>query len=205
MPPTDPNATLDAAQDPSEDTPADATEDTEQDATENTVDWQARYAEAQKVIARQGQELGMLRQSDDADEGDDAEEEDAEEPDEADAPPTRGNDRLERDSWQLAESIYGPESIKAYSNAATLLDRAATPADYVAAFEAYHEARLESAAKKARKAAPAQGGEPSQSRVDANRPDTGPRNDFDRQAEEALAKGNSLGWFQAQVRKVRGE
>lgn len=199
MPPTDGlEATFDPQQDPAEDTLADGTEDTDQDDAENTVDWEKRYRDLQSFTTKRIEQLqSQLMGGDEGDE-DAEEEDDDEEPDDAGTA-----SRLEQQNWALAEQMFGGAAIKAYERAAKLMDRAQTPADYVAAFEAYHQARI-GGTKKPNTRQQAQADEPSQP-VDANRPDTSPRTDFDRQAEEARASGNSLAWFQAQVRRVRGE
>jgi len=195
--PTEPSAPQPDAPGPDEGTPEDAGQDTAQDTQRTTADWESRYREAQKVIAKQGQELGIYRKAP-------AAREDPEPEEEPDPEPVRGtsSSRLEKDSWRLAEQIYGEEAIAAYGRAATLLDRAATPADYVAAFEAYHQRRLEGAAPA--KAAPAASAA-EQTHTESNRPDAGPRTDFDQEAEAALAKGDSRGFLLAQIRKFRGE
>jgi hypothetical protein len=201
VPPTDGlDATPDPQQDPSEDTLADGTEDTGQDDAENTVDWEARYKALQSHTSKQIDDLrSKLTGSSDGDESDDEEEEG-----EPEAPATsRDADRLEEQNWQLAETVFGPDAIKAYDKAARVLDKAQTPSDYVAAFEAYHQARLD-AANKPRKRPQAQADQPSQP-VDPNRPDTSPRNDYDRKAEEAFAKGDSKGFLLAQIQRIRGE
>jgi hypothetical protein len=200
VPPTDPNATLAAAAEPIPDTQPDAKQDTAADTQTGTVDWEKRYKELQSHTARQ---IDTLRRQVEVSSPDD--DEPAPDPVETPEPQGQPSARLTRDSWQLAESIYGGEAIDAYGRAATLLERAQTPADYVAAFEAYHQRRLEGAApKQAAAQAPAQG-EPQQPRVESNRSDTSPRNELDQEAEAALAKGDSRGFFLAQLRKIRGE
>jgi hypothetical protein len=199
--PTDPTATLDPEQDPETDTLSDTAEDTAEDTQGTTVDWETRYKQEQIHISRQAAEIKTLKaQLAEPAEVDD----DDDEPDEPEEPD--GSARLERDSWRLAEKEYGRASITAYTKAARLLDRASTPSDYVAAFEAYHAARLEYElkrfAKEAEGAAPER---PTQPPIESNRPDVGPRNNLDREAEAALAKGDSRGFLLAQVRKIRGD
>ena len=203
MPPTDDLATRgEPQQDPTEDTQADGAADTDQDDAENTIDWKERYQELQSAKDRKIAELqaklagGPSQDDDEEDEG--ADDEDDDEPAES-----RGGDRLEEQNWALAETVFGSDAIKAYGKSATLLERAQTPADFVGAFEAYHQARLRGAAKPKRQQQ-AQASEPSQP-VDANRSDAAPRNDLDRQAEEALARGDSRSWLTAQVKRIRGE
>jgi hypothetical protein len=198
--PANPNATPDDAAGPDEDTQPDANQDTAAD-TQGSVEWEAKYREAQKVISRQGQELGLLRRVDPEQDDETEDEEPEPEPE-----PTRtpASDRLERDSWALAEQIYGEDSIAAYGRAAKLLDRAATPADYVAAFEAYHQARLGDG-KPAAAAVPAQGNGSPQQHIESNRPDASPPTDLDQAAEAALAKGDSRGYFYKKLQAIRGE
>jgi hypothetical protein len=200
--PSDPNATLEDDQDPDEDTLTDPAEDTDQD-TQGAVDWEARYKQLQAYSTRRDQELAAAREgSDDGDDEDEDEEGYEEEPDEA-------PDRLMLDSWRLAEKEYGKEAIRAYDKAARILDRASTPADYMAAFEAYHADRLASEVKKFEKQQQQSGGGQAQGQtsrppVDTNRADAAPRN-YDAQSEAALAKGDSRSWLLAQVQRVRGE
>lgn len=204
MPPTVPDPTLDSAQEPFEGTPADEPEDTAAENEENTGDWESRYKELQSYTTRQIDQLRRQLESTTA--SDEDEEEESEDDEQAEPEPAdRTNSRLERESWQLAEQVYGQGAIKAYNKAEVVFNRAQTPADYIAAFETYHQARLDGATRKVAREQ-AQGNEPSQpNRVDANRPDAGPRNDLNREAEEAFERGDSLGFFRAQVRKIRGE
>jgi hypothetical protein len=201
--PTDPNATQDPAQDPTEDNPADESLDTAPDTQGSSVDWEQKYREAQKLISKQGHELGIYRQSATESNEDD---EEAEEEEPEPQPQRRDRSvesRLELESWQLAEQVYGEEALAAYTRSAPLLDRAVTPADYVAAFEAYHQARL-GGVKPAKAAAAAQAqGEPPQPRMESNRPDEGPdQTQIDQRAEAAKAKGDSRGWIQTQLEKA---
>ncbi len=198
--PTDPNATPDPALDPTEGTPADESEGTAEDTQGSSVDWEKKYREAQKVISKQGQELGLYRQQS-TDESDEDEEEDEE--DEPEPQPRQreraSEDRLAGDSWVLAEQLYGAEAVTAYGKAAKLWNRAVTPADHVAAMEAYHEARLAGATPQQAASPQAQGNAP-QPRIESNRPDEGPnQTEIDRKAEAAKAKGDSRGWLSAQL------
>jgi hypothetical protein len=199
--PQDPNATLDPEQDPAADTQPETSQDGQQDTPQATVDWETRYKQLQALKDRQlaeaNRKLAELQSApdEDDDEGTDEQEEPA---------PNAGAERLERDSWRLAEKEYGRSAINAYGKAARLLDRASTPSDYVAAFEAYYTARLDSETKeyaKQAKAAP----EDAQPPTESNRPDVSPRNDLNQEAEAAFAKGDSRGFLLAQIRKIRGE
>jgi hypothetical protein len=196
----DPNATLDAGEDPTADTLDGESQDTDTDTQGATVDWETRYKQLQSFSTRQIAALQRQVESAPVEDEDEDEEDDDEEPD-----PNAGSERLERDSWRLAEQEYGKESVAAYGKAARLLDRASTPADYVGAFEAYYTARLEADTKRyAKESGKAQGG-PSQPRIESNRPDAAPRNNLDPDAEAALAKGDSRGYLLAQIRRIRGE
>lgn len=204
--PPDPNTIPDPAQDPDADTPGDESEDTAADTQGNTGDWETRYRNlqshtSQKIDQLQRQLEALTTQGDD----DEAAGEDDSDEEEDEAPVRdRRAERLERESWALAEQVYGGDTIKAYEKAAVLFDKAQTPADYIAAFEAYHQARLGGGQKKAQRQA--QDDSSQQPQVDPNRPDASPRNDnLNREAEEARARGDSRGFFLAQVRRLRGE
>jgi len=180
---------LDDDPDPSADTPEVKAEDTTEADDQPGSDPAARLAEAHATITRQAQELALFRGKAQADEP-------------VVRPPAAapGDDILARttqDSWALAEQLHGTEAIDAYRVAYRLYEAAATPADYVTAFEAYHDLRSGKAAALATSS-----GKPSRAaattpKVDANRSDPGP--DL-ANADEKLAearKGNSLGAFAA--------
>ena len=201
--PTDPNATQDPAPDPIEDTQADGSQDTAPDTQGSTVDWETRYKELQKRATKAERERDLLRQQ-----ATPAPDEDEEEPeDEAEPAPTAkaspaANSRVQRDLWNLAEQLYGSDAVEAYGHAQRLVSRAETPADYIAAFEAYHERRLAGATPKAA-AAPAQGEQAPQRRIESNRPDASPDlTELDRQAEAAAAKGDLRGVLAARIEKT---
>jgi hypothetical protein len=102
---------------------------------------------------------------------------------------------LEADSWTLAEQVYGGDAIEAYRAAADLLERAVTPADYLAAFEAYHSIRSgegEAAAPTSGKPSRAEATTP---RVDANRSDLGPDLQDAQEKLSEARKGKSLANF----------
>lgn len=182
---------LDDEQDPTEDTPDDEAEDTAAADDQPGSDAESRLLEAQQTITRQAQELalyrGRVQASEPVDDGDESSD--------------GQNDFLTRatqDSWALAERIHGEEAIGAYRVAFDLIERATTPADYVTAFEAYHQVRL---GKNSDGSEPAQGsGKPNRSaalapKVDANRSEPGPDlQDADKKLSEAR-KGKDLGAF----------
>jgi hypothetical protein len=207
----EPTATSDADADPAEDTHDGDDEDTAQDTPEPGQpkdDWEARYKEAQKVIGRQGAELRILRgvdtADDDEDEGDEESDDDFEEPADRSGPDD-GLDGLARDSWALAEARYGEEAVDAYKAAYRVYSRAETPADFIAAFEAYHEIRSGGGSKADASAAAdgAGNGKPKRQdaiepRVDTNRSDASPDLDgLESQFEEAKAKGDLRGFVHA--------
>lgn len=182
-----------------QDTPADA---------EQPTDWEARYKEQQKVLARQGQELGVWRRGETpTGRGREA----APEPDEGDG---GGDDNdyvavLEADSWRAAEALYGEGAVAAYSAAYEIFERAQTPADYIAAFEAYHDIRSKGGSPEDAAAAAA-GEQPVrrtrseavQPRVDLNRSDAGP--DLNDKGVEEARKSGDLGKFVSAATRAMG-
>ena len=121
------------------------------DTAQNTqasppVDWQARYRALEADHTRKSTELAALKRA--ADVPDEDEDEEQEPPIQ---PRKRGRNlaaeleaeraRRENAEWVIASSVYGQEVIEAYSASADLLSAAETAADYVAAFEAYHQRR----------------------------------------------------------------
>lgn len=199
------------AQDPETDTPetpaAEPGEDTPE--PEQQVDYKARWEKAQELIGRQGHELGLYRRGetpeddgsgDEPDEGDEQQSATAADPYLA---------RLEDQSWELAEQLYGPQAVEAYGIAARIFNKAETPADHLAAFEAYYEARSGGASPgqaTAAAAAPATSrtrAEAVQPRVDANRSDAGPDPSETAKLEEAR-KGKDLGAFTRAATRALG-
>lgn len=122
---------LDDELDPTEDTPDSENEDTDAADEPDPSDPEERQKEAQRTITRLSQENARLKELAEASDDDD-------EDDEASDPQTA---KFEQESWALAETLYGEAAIDAYGAAYRLLRNATTPADHVAAFEAYHEAR----------------------------------------------------------------
>ena len=182
---------LEDEQDPSADTPDDEAEDQTEADDQPGSDTESRLLEAQQTITRQAQELALFRGKSQASE-----------------PVDDGGDggdgqsdfltRATQDSWALAERVHGEEAIGAYRVAFDLIERATTPADYVTAFEAYHQVRLGKAPDGTE---PVKGsGKPSRSaaltpKVDANQSEPGPDlQDADKKLSEAR-KGKDLGAF----------
>lgn len=195
-------------QDPEADTPDDVDEPDETETPDQPeqpdTDWETRYKEQQKLLDRQGAELGIYRRGGtptqrggrrEAEPADDGEPDDAGDDD--------GEDgfvqSLSAESWELAEARYGPEAVGAYGAAYRILERAQTPADFIAAFEAYHNVRSQGGtAEDAAAAASGSGTRRSraqavQPKVDPNRSDAGP-DLTDKDVEEAR-KSNDLGTF----------
>jgi hypothetical protein len=186
-----------------------AEQDTPDDAEQPDTDWEARYKESEKLRARQGQELGVWRRGGTpaADRG----RKPAAGESTADDADAEGDNEyataLESDSWRAAEAIYGAEAIDAYDAAFDIFERAQTPADYIAAFEAYHEIRsgggtqedaadaaADATTKRSRSAA-------VQPRVDLNRSDAGPDLN-DKDVEEARKSGDLGKFVSAATRRM---
>lgn len=189
---------LDDELDPTADAPApEAEEPAAADDTPGS-DPETRLAEAQGLITRQQQELALFRGK-------------ASQPEESAAGETTSSDdflaRATQDSWTLAEKLYGEQAIDAYRTAQQLLDRAATPADYMAAFEAYHDIRSGKADAKPEAGAAVAGktrAEAIQPRVDANRSDPGPDlSNADEKLSEAR-KAGSLDKFASAAAALMG-
>lgn len=173
------------------------------------IDWQARYralqaeftAKAQAVASRDA-ELEKLRAQ--ADAGDDETDEDA--PAQR-RKASRASEReaalaaaLEEAEWTIARSIYPDEVIDAYASAAGLLERAQTAADYVGAFEAYHQARNRGATpQQAAEAAPTPAVPPI---ADSNRSDAPVLPEIENQLREAAQKRDLTSWVGAKLKQL---
>lgn len=193
MPQTDSSATLDDAPRGGDDT----TQDTAPDTQAGSVDWEKRYRDLQSAKDREVDTLRRQLEAAQAEDG--GGEEDDEEDGEPEAPAPKPSNRLERDSWQLATKVYGEDAIDAYGKSAVLLERAATPADFVAAFEAYHQARLAGSAPAQAQAAARQE-EPQSVQTGTNRPEASPP-ETNREAQAALASGDGVGYLRAQLKR----
>jgi hypothetical protein len=195
--PDDDQTPLDPETDPDEDTPDAEGEEPEADDQPGS-DPEARLAEKDAYIAQLQQELSLHRGK--------AQEPEDEAADEGEA---SSNDLLVRatqDSWALAERLHGGEAIEAYRVAHRLIERAATPADFVTAFEAYHDIRSGKIATKPEGKGAAQGktrAEALQPRVDANRSDPGSDPNADEKLSEAK-KAGSLDKFTAAAAAMMG-
>lgn len=151
--------------DPTEDTPEPDDEEGAEADAQPEPDQSRRLTEAQATITRQAQELALFRKQAAAG---------ASEPDAEAAGSDPYQARLEAESWTLAEQVYGADAIEAYRAASELIEQAVTPADYMAAFEAYHAIRSgESAAPVTGSVKPSRA-EATTPRVDTNRSDLGP-------------------------------
>ena len=178
---------LDPEPDPTEDTPDAEGEETAEADDQPGSDPEARLAEAQKLITQQAQELSLFRAKP------------KDQPAASSSASEASSDdflaRATQDSWTLAETIHGAEAIEAYRVAFDLYDKAQTPADYVTAFEAYHQIRSGKAPGASKAAdAPAAGtktrAEATQPRVDANRSDPGSDPNADEKLSEARKSGS---------------
>lgn len=170
--------------DPTEDTPEPELEDTAD--ADSQADWTPKdRKEASRKVSEQGREIADLRKQLELlrSGGDDADDADVDAGD--DGPPTR----YEADSWQLAETVYGPEALAAYDAFYPLYEKAETPADVMAALMAFHRGISGEAAPEGGDAppAPGNGADPTAPRVvDPNRSD-GP--DSDEKIAEARKSG----------------
>jgi hypothetical protein len=99
--------------------------------------------------------------------------------------------------WQNARSVFGEDVIADYARSAELLGSAATPADYVNAFEVYHQARSKGMTHQqaVAEAAPP----PPAPAVDSNRSDGPLLTEVDQKLREAAAAGDMRGWLKAQL------
>jgi hypothetical protein len=184
----DDQAPLEDDPDPTADTPETEPEDTTEADDQPGSDPTARLAEAQATITRQAQELALFRGKAQADEP-------VAEP--ATAPSNDFLARATQDSWALAERLHGTGAIDAYRVAYRLYEAAATPADFVTAFEAYHELRSGKAVETAKGSDKPSRSAATAPKVDANRSDLGPDlANADEKLSEAR-KGNSLDKFAA--------
>ena len=199
--PDDDQTPLDPETDPDENTPDPEGEETAEADDQPGSDPETRLAEAQATITRQAQELALYRGKAIEPDGDD----------ESGGEPS-SDDMLVRatqDSWQLAERLHGAEAIDAYRVAHRLIERAATPADFVTALEAYHQIRsgtLDPSGKPAAGKAKATGqtrAEALEPRVDANRSDPGSDPNADQKLSEAK-KAGSLDKFTAAAAAMMG-
>jgi hypothetical protein len=196
-------------QDPDEDNPDDEGDEEQDNPDEpeqpdGEIDYQALYTEAQKAISKQGAELGIWRRGDQPR----GSRQQAPEPDEGDDGSDDGYlESLEQDSWGVAEARYGEVAVEAYTAAYAIFERAQTPADYIAAFEAYHEIRSQGGTPADAAAAAGAGtkrtrAEVVQPRVDPNRSDAGPDRTSTKELEEARKSGNLESFVKAATTRM---
>jgi hypothetical protein len=100
--------------------------------------------------------------------------------------------------WQNARSVFGEEIIADYTKASELLNSAATPADYVNAFEVYHQARSKGMTHQ--QAVTAAAPPPPSPVVDSNRSEGPSLTEVDQQLREAAAAKDLKGWIAAKLR-----
>jgi hypothetical protein len=171
------------------------------------TDWEARYKAIQAENTRKSQAL-IAKEKEIADlrlarEEDDEEEE--EEPTRARKSSRRSaeiadyEERLAEAEWTIARAIYDEPTITAYASAATLLDQAKTASDHVAAFEAYHQARLGGATPE--EATPRGAPPPAavQPRADSNRSDAPVLPEIEQKLREAEKKRDLGSWVSAKL------
>jgi hypothetical protein len=187
---------LDATPDPTEDTPDEEAEDTAEADDSSQTDWTPRdRSEATRKITELAQENARLRRE--------AETRTTTEPtDGEDDDPT--GDYLADQNALLAGELYGEEVTEAAAAVWPLLEVASTTADYLAAFEAYHEARSKgiSPAAAASGATNKSRQEQVQPRVDTNRSDGSP--DSDEKLAEARKSGDLAKFAAAAVAQLMG-
>jgi len=101
--------------------------------------------------------------------------------------------------WQIARSVFGNEVVDTYEVSAGLLGSAATPADYVNAFETYHQARSKGMTHQQAvvEAAPP----PVVPVVDSNRSDGPLLTEVDQKLREAAAAKDPLAWIKAKLQQ----
>jgi hypothetical protein len=194
---------LEPTPDPTGDTPEKETEDTAEDTDSGQTDWTPKdRGEAIRKITELGQENARLRRE--------AEQAEAQPDDDAEGAQGDGpeDDYLGQQNALLAVELFGPEVADAAEAVWDNLERASTTADYMAALEAYHQARLggstaaEAGAKGGKTAkgeAPTRD-EVTRPRVDTNR-DGSPDSD-DKLAE--ARKTGSLSGFATGVAEALG-
>lgn len=158
---------LEDAPDPTADTPEDETEDTAEGGDSSQTDWTPKdRSEATRKITELAQENARLRR-----EAEETEQDDEPDEGEADGPE---DDYLDQQNALLAAELYGPEVSEAADTVWDLLEAADTTADYMAALEAYHQARLKGPVAEPGKAGGKGKGAPARDalvepRVDTNR------------------------------------
>jgi len=173
-----------------------------------TVDWEARYKAIQPELTRQQQARAAAERERDALRSSRSEPDDEGIPTPA-QPAGRTPEaaqvwqkRALEAEWQIAKSVHGEEVIAAYGSAAELLRSAATPADYVNAFEAYHQARSKGATHQqaVAEATPT----PVAPVVDSNRSDGPLLTEVDQKLREAAAAKDLRGWISAKLSGAKG-
>ncbi|MCJ7678783.1 MAG: hypothetical protein MUO35_13800 [Anaerolineales bacterium] len=169
-----------------------------------TVDWENRYKAAQAELTRQQMARAQAERERDALKFDRPEPDD-----DSDAPtparPAKRNSeaavewqkRALAAEWQNARSVFGEEIVDTYAVSAGLLGSASTPADYVNAFEVYHQARSKGMTHQqaVAEAAPP----PPAPVVDSNRSDGPLLAEVDQKLREAAAANDLRGWLKAKL------
>jgi hypothetical protein len=206
---TEPTAPLpETAQDPPEGTPVAATPvpaEATPPSPAPTVDWENRCKAAQAELTRQQMARAAAERERDALKLDRSESDDDPDVPTPARPAKRNSEaavewqkRALEAEWQIARSVFGEEVVSAYGTAHALLNSAATPADFVNAFETYHQARSKGMTHQqaAAEAAPP----PPSPVVDSNRSDGPSLTEVDQQLREAAAAKDLKGWIAAKLR-----
>jgi len=168
-----------------------------------TVDWEARYKALQPEVTRNQQARAAAERERDVLRS--AQTENDEETPTPARPARRTSEsavewqkRALEAEWQIARSVHGEEVIAAYETASGLLNSAATPADYVNAFETYHQAR--SRGMTHQQAVVEATPPPAALSVDSNRSDGPLLTEVDQKLREAAAAKDLHGWIAAKLR-----
>jgi len=209
---TEPTAPLpETASDPSGGTPLAATPvpaEATPPSPAPTVDWEARNKALQAELTRQQMARAAAERERDALRLDRSEPDDDSDGPTPARPAKRNSEaavgwqkRALTAEWQIARSVFGNEVVDTYEVSAGLLGSAATPADYVNAFETYHQARSKGMTHQQAVAEVAP--PPASPVVDSNRSDGPLLTEVDQKLREAAATNDLTGWIAAKLRGAR--
>ena len=207
---TEPTAPLpETAQDPSGGTPLAATPvpaEATPPSPAPTVDWEARNKALQAELTRQQMARAAAERERDALKLDRPEPDDDSDGPTPARPAKRNSEaavgwqrRALTAEWQIARSVFGNEVVDTYEVSAGLLGSAATPADYVNAFETYHQARSKGMTHQqaVAKVVPP----PTSPVVDSNRSDIPASAELIQEVREAVEKKDLLGGIKSLLRQ----
>jgi len=168
------------------------------------VDWENRYKAAQAELTRQQMARAAAERERDALKLERTEPDD--DPETPTRPAARNSEaalewqkRALAAEWQNARSVFGEEIITAYGTSSELLRSAATPSDYVNAFEVYHQARSKGMTHQ-QAVAEATPPPPAPS-VDSNRSDAPASAELVQAVREAVEKKDLLGGIKTLLRQ----